>query len=268
MNTYEEKRQARVNRYKSLAEKKARLSEASYAQAKQLASVLPFGQPILVGHHSEARHRRLADKIHNAFGKSFALDDTAKYYETKANAAANNTAISSDDPEAITKLKAKIATLEADRDKMKTINKAYKAYETKQETKPLIDLGYKLEEIEPFHCKIQASYSWCRQPYPSFTLTNLGATIRTAKQRLEALEKTKTLQNSEIIISGIRILQNIEANRLQVFFPTKPSQETISELKRGGFRWSPTNGAWQAYRKQRYIDLAKTIANSQGDSSC
>ena len=38
---------------------------------------------------------------------------------------------------------------------------------------------------------------------------------------------------------------NKEENRLQVFFDEKPDEEKGTELKKGGFRWSPTAGAWQ-----------------------
>lgn len=262
MNTYEEKKQAKIDRYRELAAKKANESNARCEESRRLGSILPFGQPILVGHHSEGKHRRLIAKIGSNMDKSIELQDTANYYEQKAISAENNTAISSDDPEAIVKLKAKIEKLESDRDKMKAMNKAYKAYETKQDTKPLIALGYPEEKIKALHVKIQDGYSWCRQPYPSYTLTNLGATIRNTKDRLEKLEKVKDIPNSELTINNIRILMNMEANRIQVFFPCKPDYNTISELKHGGFRWSPTNGAWQAYRKQRPLDIAKRIATN------
>lgn len=49
-----------------------------------MASVIPFGQPILIGHPSEQRDRNYRDKIHNTFGKAFAMQDKAAYYEDKA----------------------------------------------------------------------------------------------------------------------------------------------------------------------------------------
>lgn len=49
-----------------------------------MASIIPFGQPILVGHHSEQRDRNYRDRIHNTFGKAFAEQDKAAYYHSKA----------------------------------------------------------------------------------------------------------------------------------------------------------------------------------------
>lgn len=68
-----------------------------------MADCIPFGQPILVGHHSEGRDRNFRKRIHNTFGKSFQAQDKAKHYEQKAAAIENNRAIFSDDPQAIQK---------------------------------------------------------------------------------------------------------------------------------------------------------------------
>jgi hypothetical protein len=63
----------------------------------------------------------------------------------------------------------------------------------------------------------------------------------------------------EQFASGVRLVENVEANRLQIFFPEIPSELIRRELKRNGFRWSPTAGAWQRHRSNRATYLAKLI---------
>ena len=51
------------------------------------------GQPIIVGHYSEKKHRRLIEKANNDIKKSIELSDKSQYYEDKARSAENNNAI-------------------------------------------------------------------------------------------------------------------------------------------------------------------------------
>lgn len=59
-------------------------SESAYKTAKQIGDFIPMGQPILVGHHSEGRHRRDVAKIDNNMRKSIELDKKADYYNNRA----------------------------------------------------------------------------------------------------------------------------------------------------------------------------------------
>ena len=127
MNKYEEKqalRKARKTRYAEKAEKFHQESENVYQQARKMAEVIPFGQPILVGHYSESRDRNYRKKINRLDDKAHELSLKAAYYEEKANTQSN--AISSDDSEAISKLEEKLKSLEADQERMREINRLYK----------------------------------------------------------------------------------------------------------------------------------------------
>ena len=52
------------------AERHATQSTEHYQRSHDLAQLIPFGQPILVGHHSEAGHRRDLARIHRHMDKS------------------------------------------------------------------------------------------------------------------------------------------------------------------------------------------------------
>ena len=68
--TYEEQREARIakaerkaERYQGWAESAQERGESRLKAAHDLADMIPLGQPILVGHHSEAHARRDAERI-------------------------------------------------------------------------------------------------------------------------------------------------------------------------------------------------------------
>lgn len=100
---YEDKQNARRERYEELSDKASRESEQAHQAFRNKMSAIPFGQPILVGHHSEQRDRRYREKAWDTLGKAVKLSDKADYYESKANSV-GKAGISSDDANAIAKL--------------------------------------------------------------------------------------------------------------------------------------------------------------------
>ena len=65
-----------------------------------MLSAIPPGQPMLPNHYSYKSDKRYRDRIDSEVRQSISADEKADYYENKAHAAANNRAISSDDPDA------------------------------------------------------------------------------------------------------------------------------------------------------------------------
>jgi hypothetical protein len=47
--------------------------------------------------------------------------------------------------------------------------------------------------------------------------------------------------------AGVRLVENAEAARIQLIFPGKPDEATRSLLKSNGFRWAPSESAWQRH---------------------
>lgn len=67
MNPYEAKQEARRERLVIAAGRASAESVERYNAASKMAEVIPFGQPILVGHHSERRDRNYRSKISSGF---------------------------------------------------------------------------------------------------------------------------------------------------------------------------------------------------------
>lgn len=218
---YKEKRTARIERLKYAAKKAEKKSDEFDKQGEQIRRAIPFGQPILVGHHSERGHRSSLKRMHNFDNKCVEEYDKAKEYERKAKAAEKNTAIYSDDPEAIKLLKQNIAGIE----KIKEKNSKKKGVER-------------------------------------FVMTNLNTRLRSAKKRLVELEAHRNDKTTELTIGGIKIIDNVEDNRVQIFFDGKPEESVRRDLKYNGFRWTPSKGCWQRHRSSTAIIKANNILNS------
>ncbi len=89
---FEEKKQSRIDKYKERAEKARQRAVDRLGEADKISNMIPFGQPILVGHHSEGRHRRDLTGIENNTRKGYEELKKAEYYEQRVEATANNTA--------------------------------------------------------------------------------------------------------------------------------------------------------------------------------
>lgn len=267
MNAYEQRKADRVARYCERAAKAEAIATEAFNQAKSMASVIPFGQPILVGHHSEKRDRNYRSRIESTFRKSFDELDKAKHYEAKADAAESNDAISSDDPDAIGKLRERLAELEAERAEMKADNVKLRKAKLNSATatvESLVAIGVSEENAKDLIRYMGITgLGW--QPY---TMQNRGANIRRIKERIELLTRKAAIAESvreqsatseatrEIAAgNGWRIVEDYDENRVFVIFPGKPAEAVRSLLKSNAFKWSPSRGAWVRFLngRSRYV---------------
>lgn len=251
MNHYEQKRAARIERLKERAAIVASKADSTLSRAHELASVIPFGQPIHIGHHSEGRDRRYRARIHDTFGKGFALHEQAKELAGRAHSAECNDAISSDDPDAVVKLNAKLAELDAEQERMRAANKLIKKY-GKDEARLVVELAA-LGFGEATARQLVKKDCMGEVGFPRYRLANNGAVIRTTQKRIEMLEARQKLQSRRFTVASVDIVFNVHLNRVQILFSGKPDDERRSWLKSHGFRWAPSEGAWQAF----YSNAAK-----------
>jgi hypothetical protein len=253
MNSYEQRQAEKQQRYEDLARKNRKEAEQRFGTAREIGSHIPFGQPILVGHHSEKRHRADAARIDNNMRKGVEATDKASYYAEKA-ANVGTGGISSDDPEAIDKLREKLAGLEQAQATMKDANKICKSKKLTEEQKAsgLVELGIKPDQAGRL---ITGENNYGRPGFPAYSLSNNNANIRRLKERIEQLEQRDKVRavmeeehdtpNPERQYGEITYRDNYEMNRVQLLFPGKPDAATRVLLKQHGFRWSPSEEAWQ-----------------------
>ena len=94
-------------------------------------------------------------------------------------------------------------------------------------------------------------------PFPSYLLTNNNANIRRVRQRIEELShKTEFVGWT---FPGGEAKVNEAENRLQLIFADKPDADTRQVLKSEGFKWAPSQGAWQRQLNQNAIRAAARL---------
>lgn len=275
MNTYEQKQEARRERYLNAAQKAREASESAQERSR---SLLPDnGQPILIGHHSEKRHRNAIKKSDNLMRRACEESDKAKHYAAKADGV-GRAGISSDDPEAIDKLKAKIEDAEKFQEVVKVANKIIRSNPRAVSTPAkLAALAECLNKSEEMAAKMFERDCCGQIGFPQYVLTNNNANIRRMKQRLQILEASQGQEHKETeyqvnngarcwivgketALESFKVIENVEENRIQIEFPGKPDAETRSLLKSWGFRWAPSNDAWQRHLNNAGRHAAQYVA--------
>jgi hypothetical protein len=248
-----ERREARAERLRARAAKRRAEAESRDKRSRDLAGVMN-GQPILVGHHSEKRHRRDLDRIHRDMSRSIEATREAEHLDRRADAAETNAAISSDDPEALVRLRAKLAGLEAEREEIKRQNRLAR----KGDEAVIAKLAHLLRHT-PYHDP--------RKGYPSYTLKNLGATIRTTKKRIAELEARAGREAREREFGDVTVRENPETNRVELDLGRRATKEEWREIKSRGFKWSRTNEVWQRLANESAWRAACSLAEEIGGAA-
>ena len=219
---YAERRAARIDRLRARAGRLEAAARGAEAQGRYIADAIPAGQPILVGHHSQRRHERDLDRMHRSFRKSVDLADQARELERRANSAERGRAVSSDDPEAIEKLREKLARINTLRERMRAVNAAIRA--GGDVAGALKKLGFRDSQIPGM---LEKDYAG-RAGVPDYALRNRAATAKRLERRIRELEERA-------------------ATPAPAIFPAIPPEPIRRALKAAGFHWARSAGAWQRH---------------------
>lgn len=227
--TYRDRREARAERLDEWAAKREAKSLQAANAADRIADAIPFGQPILIGHHSEAAHRRDIERMHSGMDKAVEHERKAESMSARADGIRSQlaNAIYSDDADAIPALEARIAKLEAERETYKAANASYrKAHKAE------------LAAMTPYE-RGQAV------PYPSYAITNVGANIRRNVERLELL-KIDAERVARAEAAGGREVRHLKNGYCVVTFVEKPADDVLEALRAGGYRWQRVSWVGEA----------------------
>jgi hypothetical protein len=182
--TYRERREARADRLREWAAGREAKAARSASSVETITGMIPLGQPILLGHHSQRRAERDRNRIERGTRRTIEHTNKAREFARRASniEAAAEHAVYSDDPDAIAKLQARIAERERDHDTIKAYNAACRKGTANAATLPArlrIDLQAAINAWGDSQCP--------NGRFPAYTLSNLSANIRRDRQRLATL---------------------------------------------------------------------------------
>lgn len=210
-------------------------AEERFGVAHAAVAGIPFGQPVLVGHHSERHHRAALDRCDGAMRRGVEESELAKHHAQAADTITRqlDRSIFTDDDNALEALRARIAEHEAKREHMRTVNRLFR----KGDAAALAALGLDLARLQ---AGVAASAMGDRAPYPPYLLSNLGGRITTDRKRLEYIDARQKRAAGAEAAGGMLVEPSGEYVR--VTFVEKPAREILDALKAAGFTWS--GGSW------------------------
>lgn len=190
--TRRERMTARAARREEWAAKADARAQSAFGAAKSLADQIPFGQPILVGHHSQRRAERDADRIHNGMRRGVDAQNLAQHHRARAVGIERqlDSSIYSDDVDVVEQLAARIAEREAECVHRVAVNKAWAKLtgDVGARIAALVESGTIDADEALKIARLFQLCEWEKKPWPSYALANARASIRRDRERLAALK--------------------------------------------------------------------------------
>lgn len=123
----------------------------------------------------------------------------------------------------------------------KVANKAIRNKDIDKGNETLRDLGFSDRGIEELR-----KPDFCgRVGFPDYVLQNNNANIHRIEDRIKSLQATKEVGTQEKGYDSLKVVENTDMMRLQILFDGKPTSDVRDILKHNGFRWAPSQSAWQ-----------------------
>jgi hypothetical protein len=176
--TYRERREAKAERLREWAAKREAGAAAVFEAGRPFTSDIAF--------NTQPGHMPFRAKLIAREDRAFESLRKAQGMESRANGIESQlaTSIYSDDPDAIEALEARLATLEAERDRIKAYNASCR--------KGSPDLSLLTEQERDSLASAQRWMPTKNGQMPAYHLTNLSGNITRNRQRLEGLRKAQS----------------------------------------------------------------------------
>lgn len=169
------------------------------------------------------------------------FNETQKLLDKIKSISNGSELIKSSDEDCIERLEYKLETLKALQEKMKSANVAIRKKDKEEGNLDLLALGYSPDQIK----ELRTPDFGGRIGYPAYALQNNNQEIHRVEDRINSLKAIKDKGTIEEENEGYTYREDPESMRIQFIFDGKPSDDIRNILKQNGFRWAPSQGAWQ-----------------------
>ena len=167
--------------------------------------------------------------------------DTQKLLDKIRTMGTMTEVIKSSDYDCLERLEDKLEALKERQEKMKAANAALRKKNTEEGDLDLMELGYSEDNIK----ELRTPDFIGRIGYPAYALQNNNQEIHRVEDRINSLKAIKDKGTIEEENEGYTYREDPESMRIQFIFDGKPGDEIRNILKQNGFRWAPSQGAWQ-----------------------
>ena len=198
---------------------------------------------MIAGPAGMGKYKRRNEKADRAFRSKV---ESMSEYMPKAIARAKKairpetSAIRTDTPDALNLAKKKLDDLVKDQERMKAINKIIRSGKNVKE-RLMSEFNYKSAQVDEL---LEPDFGG-RIGFPNYMLTNNNANIRRMQERLKELESVSKEIDREFSFEGGKVVVDTDDMRIRIIYDSIPSKEAREKLKGRGFKWSPSNSAWQ-----------------------
>lgn len=198
------------------------------------------------------------EKFREECGELF--EPTNNYYYRKIQTILSNRTIYSNDALALEKLQNKLNDLEQYHAEKIKRNAYYRKNGTFKGFEGITD-----DEAESLDTQMkERTYTWEKMPYPSYDLQSDNAEMKRLRERIDTITRMKERANTDSAnkyptIKGIEVIENADLMRIQIKFEDIPNEEKRTILKSNGFRWAPSEKAWQRQLTPNGIRATKYV---------
>lgn len=262
-NTYQDRINARKERYEEKADELRRQSNSLAREARGMASNIPCGQPI----HG-VRDRNYRARIGKKMDAAVNAQQKSDYYAKKAERVGTG-GISNIDPDAQAKIREKIERLKLENERGKEANKVwrklYKSAMAKVNDDKKEAFFAAIEDFKSTHPRLALELAQLANFYYSPNYSKLKpfspdtAEINRLKKRLEFLENQSKKESITIEKSAYKCVQDTDEMRVYFDFHEKPSEEVRDILKSCGFKWSHYAKVWTRKLTPNAIGAARSV---------